>query len=385
MRRRRFIAFGCAQCALLASAGATAADDWVMPPRLARPALDSDEGGLWALMDREEKRVRRSPFRLRDEALDGYLAALVCRLGAEHCPDIRVYPLRTPWFNASMAPNGMMQIWSGLMLRADNEAQLAAIVGHEMGHYLQRHAAQNLRDLRSRAAFAQFLGIVSGGVVGLLGQLALLAGQFAFSREQEREADAIGLALMSRAGYDGREAAKIWANLRTELQAAGEDPAAGSPMFATHPAAEERERTLREKAAGSSGDTGLAAWRRHIEPFMPTLLQDELRRARPAQTLVLIDRLIARDGHTGHLLLARGEAYRMRAAEGDTALAIAAFEQALERPDAPAEAYREFGIEMERAGHKDKARDAYRRYLAMSPAAPDAAMIGSYLQGLAAR
>ena len=54
--------------------------------------------------------------------------------------------VRTPYFNASMAPNGMMQVWSGLLLRVDNEAQLAAVLGHEIGHYLARHSVERLRD-----------------------------------------------------------------------------------------------------------------------------------------------------------------------------------------------------------------------------------------------
>ena len=101
-----------------------------------RPNCTGDEGGLWAMMDREETRLRRSPFRMRNVELDKYLSGIACQLAADHCPDIRVYAMRTPYFNASMAPNGMLQIWSGLLLRMENEAQLAAIVAHEIGHYV---------------------------------------------------------------------------------------------------------------------------------------------------------------------------------------------------------------------------------------------------------
>src|SRR5262245_24840551 len=116
MKRRLLLHAGCAHCLALAD-GAWGQTDWTPPARFARPDLASDEGGLWALMDREETRLRRSPFRLRDDALNRYLQDIVCRLAGEHCPDIRVYAVRTPYFNASMAPNGMMQVWSGLLLR----------------------------------------------------------------------------------------------------------------------------------------------------------------------------------------------------------------------------------------------------------------------------
>src|SRR3546814_15342811 len=77
--------------------------------------------------------------------------------------------MRTPYFNASMAPNGMMKVWSGLLLRVNDEAQLAAILGHEMGHYMQRHTLARMRDMRSKAAIGAFLGGL--GIVGGIAQL----------------------------------------------------------------------------------------------------------------------------------------------------------------------------------------------------------------------
>src|SRR5207253_8580503 len=93
--------------------------------------------------------------------------------------------------------NGMMQVWSGLMLRVDNEAQLAAVLGHEIGHYLARHSVEQLRDAKSRSAFGMFIGMF--GAVGAAGQLGLYAGMFAYSREHESQADSIGVLLMRKA------------------------------------------------------------------------------------------------------------------------------------------------------------------------------------------
>ena len=132
MKRRRWLQWGCAQCACLAGVAA-AQGGWSPLARFERPDPAGEEGGLWALMDREEVRLRRSPLRLRDDALLAWLGETACRMAGAHCPDVRVYVMRTPYFNASMAPNGMMQVWSGLLLRMDNEAQMAAIVAHELG------------------------------------------------------------------------------------------------------------------------------------------------------------------------------------------------------------------------------------------------------------
>ncbi|MCW5615931.1 MAG: M48 family metallopeptidase [Rhodocyclaceae bacterium] len=380
--RRTALTFGCAQCALLAGGGALAqAGEWLAPPRFVRPALDTDEGGLWALMDREEKRLRRSPFRIGDAVLHDYLQGIACRLGAEHCPDIRVYALRTPWFNASMAPNGMMQVWSGLLLRVDNEAQLASVVGHEIGHYLQRHTVERLRDAQSRSAFGMVLNIALGGA-GAIAQLALLAGQLGFSRDQERDADRIGIILMSKAGYDPREAARVWANLRAEAMASGEDPATRSVLFATHPDPGEREKTLTELAGGRGGETGVDAWRARLDPHLLGLLEDELNRGQFDETLVLLARLIGRDGETGRLLFARGEACRLRGGEGDLTRAIADFEKAATLADAPAAAHRSLGLCLQNAGLRGRAAEAYRRYLDLAPNGPDVEMIRTYIKGL---
>jgi beta-barrel assembly-enhancing protease len=158
-----------------------------VPPRFTRPAADTDEGGLWGLVDREEGRIKRSPLTIRDSALQQYLQDLVARLAGEHAPDIRVHAVRMPRFNAMMAPNGMMVVWSGLLLRVENEAQLAAILGHELGHYLERHQVEQLRSARTHALLSVMVGMI-GGVGTFVGQVGLLASQFAFSREHETRA-----------------------------------------------------------------------------------------------------------------------------------------------------------------------------------------------------
>lgn len=384
MKRRALVALGCAHCAGWLARGAWAQEPAVLslPGRFSRPDLATDEGGLWALMDREETRLRRSPFVVRDHGLREYLHGLACRLAGEHCPDIRVYPVRTPWFNASMAPNGMMQVWTGLLLRVENEAQLAAVLGHEIGHYLRRHALERLRDARSRSAFGQILGVALGGV-GLIAQLALLAGAYAYSREHEREADVLGLRLMREAGYDPREAAKVWDNLREELAAgAGGDPAKKSVLFATHPATDERSASLKVLASEGGGATGEQEYARRIAPFLYELMEDELRRAQYDETLVLCERLLRRQPERADLLYFRGEARRLRNGPGDTELALEDFQQALARGSEPPALHRSLGYVYLQRADRPAARNSFKRYLDAAPQAADAALIQHYLTEL---
>jgi beta-barrel assembly-enhancing protease len=388
MNRRHALRWGCAKCLALAGASVAAQGSaFVMPERFTRPDVATDEGGLWALMDREEQRIRRSPFRIRDEPLQAYLQEIACTLAQVHCPDVRVYALRTPHFNASMAPNGMMQVWSGLLLRMDNEAQLAAVIAHEIGHYVKRHSVEQLRDAQARTAFGTFMSMF--GLPGALLSLAALAGAFGFSRDQEREADQIGQDLMERAGYDPGEAAQVWAQLNAELAANPDaDPQRSSPMLATHPNSIERSKVLAERAAGRSGQQRRAEYQARLAPLRFALLGDELQRGRFDETLVLLDRLLAAAladpaapaGVSAELLYFRGETRRLRAKPGDAALAQSDLEAALATGKEPAPAHRALGELHRSAGRADAARSSFERYLELAPEAPDAGLVRQHLK-----
>lgn len=382
MIRRHFLAAGGACCALASARALHAQPAWNMPARFARPESATDEGGLWALMDREERRLQRSPFAIRDAKLRDYVQEIACRLGGAHCPDIRVYLVRTPLFNASVAPNGMMQVWTGLMLRMDNEAQLAAVLGHEIGHYLERHSVDRLRDVKSRSAFAQFLGAF--GLVGAVGQLAVLAGAFGYSREQERDADRIGVVLMRKAGYDAAEASKVWANLLAEANSRPEaERETNFPLFATHPGAEERTETLARLASEAPGGaTKREVWQEKIRPFRREWLAQEIKRGRREESITLLTRLITDWPEQADYLAARGEVYRLRAQDNDLDAAIADFKAAVALGGETPEAHRGLAFILRQRKQLAEARASFQRYIEIAPQAPDIAMIKSYLEDL---
>ena len=383
MNRRRFLRAGCACGASLLVGTAAAQGRWQSPSRFARPDLASDEGGLWSLMDREEANLRRSPFAIRDPALRDYVQDIACRLAGEHCPDIRVHLVRTPLFNANMAPNGMMQIWTGLLLRVENEAQIAAVIGHEIGHYLMRHSLERLRDAKSRAAAASFFALF--GLAGAVGQLALLAGAFGYSRDQEREADRLSIVLMREAGYDPAEAAKVWTNLLLEISARpGGDPAR-FPMFASHPSAHERQQTMRELAdAAPGGATHAERWSEKVLPYLRDWLVEEIKRGQHEESIALLTRMIARSHARAEFVYARGEVYRMRAGAADLDAALADYHAAISAGGEPPETHRGLGAIYRQRNQLREARTSFQRYLESAPTAPDAAMIRSYLEEMGA-
>jgi predicted Zn-dependent protease len=383
--------FGCALCGLawLALARGAAAqglsDQFLVPPHY-RPSAGSDEQGLWQLMDRAEQELKTSPFVVRDPKLNAGMRDIVCRLGKDYCADMRIYVVRTPQFNANMAPNGMMQVWTGLLLRCDDEAQLAAILGHEMGHYLRHHTLDRYRDARDKSSFGAFLGIglaVAGaGVAGDLVQLALIASIFAYTRDQEREADAIGIELMAKAGYAPTAAPEVWQQLIAESKA-GTAEHSGSVMFATHPEPEERLATLRAAAKRldtGKGERGAERYRAMLAGVRGSILHDELALRQYGRTEVVLDRLLAQSPDDGLLWYGKGEIYRLRGDSGDPARALEAYRKALAAKGAPSKTYRSIVMVEAKLGHKDRAQAALDSYLKLKPDDPDAGALRMLLE-----
>lgn len=352
------------------------------------PELTTDEAGLWMQMDLVEKNLQSSGMLITDPALNRYIGGVVCRVAGPFCDDIRVYLLRLPYFNASMAPNGVMQIWSGLLLRAENEAQLAYVIGHELGHYLRRHSLQMWRDVRRKSSLFAYLSL-GGFVLGApgyaydAGQLAMAGSVLKFSRDNEREADSVGFEQLLASGYDPREAGKIWEALIKE-RSVSDDP---SPwvFFSTHPPTLERIDTLNQLAdeavrRGSAGTVGQEEYRVALGPWRGPLLRDELRQRRYARMQVILDRLFEDGNSLGELYFFQGELHRLRNEDGDTLLAIAAYEKALDEGDAPTDVHRALGLLYLKSNEYERARMALQRYLELNSDADDRAMVEDYLK-----
>ncbi len=354
-----------------------------------RPAIDTDEAGLWMYMDKIEQNLRTSGRIETDAGLNRYVRGIICKLASEHCPDMRVYIVQTPHFNATMAPNGCMQVWTGLMLRAQNEAQLAYVLGHEIGHYQKRHTIQQwrvIRDTSSALIFFQLATAAAGvGFSGDIAQLVALAGILAYSRDMERESDEIGIELMVRAGYDPREASKIWRLLGAEREAA-DDPEQFI-FFRTHPTTAERMQTLDARAAqmvqpGEEGQRRQNDYIAMIRPFRAAWLRDELRKRDYAASGVVLKHLAEVGDQPGEILFFQGEIHRMRAREGDLEKALAYYEKAAAHEPVPVAVYRAMGLLHWKLGHRGQARTYLQDYLDRSPQASDREMIRAYLREL---
>lgn len=378
---------------VLAAAALTLACAGTLPDMApgANPALDRDEAGFKMIADNMEKAVVTSAIRVPSADAEPYLKRIVCRVSADYCDATRVYLVRTPEFNAAMYPNGMIHVYSGLLLRVHNEAQLAAVLGHEVGHYQRRHMIARYRNAKAWSTALTLLmygAVGAGGNAGAgawSGATLIAAGSLAkYSRSNEAESDAIGLESLAGAGYDPREAAKVWRNLLKE-QAADPHSRMRIPLLESHPAEEARMRALEQAAAkrmtpALEGATGEREYREAIRPLLDLMLSDEIAMRRSARTEVVLSGLLSA-GHIGEAEHAyyRAELARLRDGEGDADRAVALYREAIAGDEAPPIAYRNLGLLLRRKGDAPGARECFEKYVTLVPAAPDRAVIDSYL------
>ena len=311
---------------------------------------------------------------------------------------MRIYLARIPEFNAVMFPTGFTVIFSGLLLRMRNEAQLAGVIAHESGHFLRKHQIRQWRDMRTKSDVFAVLAMgagVAGGAAGVytgdlarLAELGTILSLFRYNRTLEAEADAMGVRLLAEAGYAPIAMAETWDQLIRELDASAKyrrkKRDRGYSLFATHPAPESRMADLRLSARevtvpGRIYDDGRARYLSAIAPIRAMLLDDQVKLNDPGASQTIVETL-AIDGWNGLLRFHEAEVWRLRNRAGDDARAAQGYAAAVLYADAPPDAWRWHGVMLQKAGRTGEAKAAYARYLAMAPNAPDAPFIRQLLQ-----
>ena len=346
---------------------------------------DDLERGLWHQMAEAERSLKISKQVIRDAELNAYLREVLCRTVGPECANIRLYVLRSPYFNATMAPNGVMTVWSGLLLRAQNEAQLAAVLGHEFAHFKRRHSLQLFREAKEKSNAAAFLAFTG---VGILFTIGMLESLFAFSREMEEEADRDGLKLVINAGYDPAQVPLIWEQMLDErdatLVARGRDKdkrKAKAGMFETHPPSQARVDYLRAAITGQTisptAENGLERYRARLAAWWPQFLDDQLKLNDDGGSLFLIDSIDNANGWTPWSGFARAEFHRRRGAPGDAEAAVGYYSDAIARGGDLPELWRGRGYALRKAGRAEEARADFLEYLGRVPDAPDRAMLST--------
>lgn len=362
-----------------ANAGAVALPPYVQ----AYEPQGVDERGIWMEVDEIERTLRDSQFVIRDEALNSYVKNVFCRtVGEERCRNVRVYVMRIPAFNATMAPNGMMMVWSGLLLRMKSEAEMGAVLGHEFAHFELRHSLKGFKQARTSSDILAWLSVLGSANPAI--STAIAGNFYAFNRAQEKDADLLGLNYLAASVYPSSVAPNIWERLMAEedATAAGRKRkvthryAAG--FAASHPTELARATYLKEAAnkMGDTGDDGAAAYGAAMAKWLPIFLEDQIKLNDFGGTEYLLGQL-AGGGWTPELLYARAELYRQRGNPRDLITASQFYQEAISKGHAGAEAWRGLGFSLLRSQQTEQGKAALRRYLEISPNASDATMISA--------
>ena len=345
------------------------------------PSIETIEAGLWMQMNKYEENLKTSGSRHKDKNLEKYLKNILCKLTSDYCKDIRVYVQDMPYFNAFMAPNGMMVVWTGLLLRAQNEAQLAAVIGHEAGHYIKRHSLKSWLDAKSRTDLMVLLsiglavgGVPGGGDIFNLTQLLQAGFMAKHSRDNEREADKIGLDFLINSGYEPYEAPKIWENIIKEMEL-GE---VNKPLsfLASHPAPEERIENLKkqiEKYENIKNEKNTNELKEKIQPHLKTWIKSEIRLNNKVEQTEFVLETTFEDSKNEYLLkFYKGE-------ENNYDKAIDYYNESIKAKNDFSDVYRELGLLQLKTEKKNEAKKNLTKYLKLAKNPKDKSIIESYL------
>ena len=231
---------------------------------------DQSFTGLMSLNDeirigrREHSKILKSfGGQYKDEAIKNYVSTIGNQLAAKsELPNIKwtFTVLNSPVINALALPGGYIYVTRGLMALASNEAELAGVLAHEIGHVTARHTAQRYSSSLLAGGVSIAASIFLGSSAGDLANFAGKAAIQSYSRKQEFEADTLGVRYLARGNYNtsamGTFLKKLRAHSQLEARRHKKDPANvdQGDMFATHPRT--IDRVNRAIAATTSTKTG---------------------------------------------------------------------------------------------------------------------------------
>jgi len=211
-------------------------------------------------------------------ALQRYVEEIGQRLArVSHRPDLKYFfrIVDSPEINAFALPGGYVYITRGILAYLNSEAEVAAVLGHEIGHVTARHSVQQISTAQGASIAATIASILVPGLQNQAAQSllnvlggALLSG---YGREHELEADRLGAEYLARAGYDPQAMIRVVGVLKNQelfdaevAKAEGRQPRAYHGVFASHPSADARL----QQVVGEAGKFTQGTFREEREPFL---------------------------------------------------------------------------------------------------------------------
>jgi predicted Zn-dependent protease len=365
---------------------------------------EADESTLWESASKHENRLRNSGTLFHNRHVEEYLESLASRMLGDSLDHLGIsldfVLVAEPTLSGWTYPYGTIGLHTGLLVRMDNEAQLGAILAHEISHFLQRHTYREMLDGDKQSALGKGLGFLASvavaretgsfdkGLLDFTGELWENLATSGYSKKNEYVADEEGLMLMARAGLAIDETVPAFHALGENVVYGAGDP---RKLWSSHPRLEDRirniEKEIKKKKRRKGYEAGVVPeaqdYYRGIAPALLInakldLAEQQFGRAR--QSLSRYIQVKPTDAEAHYLI---GETYRRaRPAGPDFSQSFSAYQMALTKDDGFADAYREIGMAYRIQGENDAARQAFERYLELAADAPDAGIVRGYMEGL---
>ncbi len=361
-----------------------------LPPVTSKDfVFEDDEKRLWNRSEEEEQTIAKSGILYQDRELETYLNGVARKLeppeAYQRIP-FQIHVLKNPYCNAFAYPNGHIYVHTGILARIDNEAQLATLLAHEMTHATHRHQVREFRGMLNKSAMFASTRSVLGGLPGIgdlttvLGEIGTKASLSGHSRDLETEADMVGINLVVKAGYDPREAPKLFQHLKDEME---EEEQKEPFFFGSHPRLKERSENysdyLKDLGSKAGGVTNAETFRKKVARVIIDNSLMDFRAGRFAQTQRSAEKYLTirpKDGRGYYLL---GEIARQKGEERDLTEAKKLFQRSVSVDPSYPDAYKGLGLLYFKEGKKSQAEKAFKSYLAKAPSAPDRSYIQDYL------
>lgn len=350
-----------------------------------------DEQRLWRRVQKEQETINSSGILYHEPELENYLNRIVQKLQAYSiAPDfqIQIKVIKDPNLNAFAYPNGVIYIHTGFLARMDNEAQLAALLSHEMTHCTHRHSLRVIRRIKDRPAYVaavqDTLAKISAfqEVARLLGATGSMAAVSGYTRELESEADQVGLDLMAKANYDSTEALRLFEHLKQDIAAEGiEKPF----FFGTHPNVQQRIENVSDWLAGNNKDDhpvvkNTAEFQARLQRVVLANARLDLRLGRfdiAQKTVAKYLEMRSNDARAYYLF---GEIFRQRDDQDDAGIAVSYYEKAIALDPFYSEPHKAMGLMHYKEGQMQLAKKFFESCLLLSPNTSDKAYIQGYLK-----
>jgi predicted Zn-dependent protease len=352
-----------------------------------RPKFTDEDEGRMAQANAQQFEAKNKMW--PDPLLETYLGGIVQKIAAVAEPRPFLYRLRVvndPSLNAFTFGGGLVYMHAGLVARLENEAQLVMVLSHEIAHVTERHVPKGIEKAYNMQLAGQ-IGMTAGAATGVLPNSPALGKAYEYSmgaainghgRNQERDADRIGLDYLVKAGFDPREAPITFELLLAEY---GDSGRLKTFFYGSHPSNQERFKTLTDLAKSKYGKT--------VESTKLAVNSEEFKRAtrrvviavgvndyeekRFSSAKAMFEKAVRafQDDPQPHYYL--GKIALETTGDADAAIAHLQASIAAEAEYAPP--HRELGLAYYRKGDRARAIASLERYLALDPKAADANQI----------